>query len=109
MDFLKNHVKIPSPNDKVYKYECFLSFDNPVSNSQRFFKSKPLFLCNLFNVCLIYFQETPSGLYVCLKSFLGFGVDYVGPYFQQTGNSVFLKIKRIKHKVNYINFIAKSI
>lgn len=28
-----NKIKIPGPNDKVYKDECLFSFDNPVSEA----------------------------------------------------------------------------
>ncbi|XP_008209827.1 ubiquitin carboxyl-terminal hydrolase 5 isoform X2 [Nasonia vitripennis] len=75
MEELTKHlekVKIPTPNDKIYKDECVLSFDTP---------------------------ETPTGLYLSLTTFLGFGVDYVSDYFQRTGNSVFLHITRIKHEI----------
>lgn len=39
-------------------------------------------------------QETPTGLYVSLTSFLGFGAEYVEGYFRKTGNAVFLHIFR---------------
>lgn len=35
MDLLNQHlskIRVPGPNDKVYKDECMFSFDNPVSN-----------------------------------------------------------------------------
>lgn len=41
-------------------------------------------------------QETPTGLYVSLTTFLGFGADYVQGYFRKTGNAVFLHIFREK-------------
>ncbi|XP_026847509.1 ubiquitin carboxyl-terminal hydrolase 5 [Drosophila persimilis] len=53
----------------VYKDECVYSYDNP---------------------------ETPTGLYVCLHSFLGFGEAHVREYASKTGNAVFLHIKREK-------------
>ncbi|XP_068142041.1 ubiquitin carboxyl-terminal hydrolase 5 [Drosophila tropicalis] len=53
----------------IYKDECVYSYDNP---------------------------ETPTGLYVCLNSFLGFGEAYVRQYATKTGNCVFLHIKREK-------------
>ncbi|XP_022218161.1 ubiquitin carboxyl-terminal hydrolase 5 [Drosophila obscura] len=53
----------------VYKDECVYSYDNP---------------------------ETPTGLFVCLQSFLGFGESYVREYASKTGNTVFLHIKREK-------------
>lgn len=53
----------------IYKDECVYSYDNP---------------------------ETPTGLYVCLNSFLGFGEAYVREYASKTGNQVFLHMKRVK-------------
>lgn len=41
-------------------------------------------------------QETPTGLYVSLTTFLGFGHEYVEGYFRKTGNAVFLHIYREK-------------
>ena len=43
-------LRVPSSHDKVYKDECVISFDSPYSE---------------------------GGLYVNLKTWLGFGVDYV--------------------------------
>ncbi|KPI95696.1 Ubiquitin carboxyl-terminal hydrolase 5 [Papilio xuthus] len=62
-------IKIPAPQQIVYKDECVYSFDNP---------------------------ESETGLYVSLTSFLGFGRNYVEQYFQKTGNPVFLHIQREK-------------
>lgn len=45
-------------------------------------------------------QESDTGLYVSLVSFLGFGRNYVEQYFQKTGNNVFLHIKRDKKPVS---------
>ncbi|XP_063233361.1 ubiquitin carboxyl-terminal hydrolase 5 [Bacillus rossius redtenbacheri] len=67
-----NDIRVPNSNARVYKDECVLSFDTP---------------------------ETEGGLYVSLKTFLGFGRDYVELYHQQTGNSVFLHIVRTKRKI----------
>lgn len=50
------------------------------------------------NICLI-FQESETGLFICLNTFLGWGKDYVLPYSQRTGNCVFLHLKRIKREV----------
>ncbi|KAJ8680108.1 hypothetical protein QAD02_015895 [Eretmocerus hayati] len=75
MEELKNRlsqIKVPRSNDRIYKDECVLSFDNP---------------------------ETPTGLYVSLTTFLSFGVDHVLNYFQKSGNAVFLHIKRTKHEI----------
>ncbi|KPJ19930.1 Ubiquitin carboxyl-terminal hydrolase 14 [Papilio machaon] len=65
-------IKIPAPQQIVYKDECVYSFDNP---------------------------ESETGLYVSLTSFLGFGRNYVEQYFQKTGNPVFLHIQREKKPI----------
>lgn len=72
LDLLSPHIskiRIPGPQQLIYKDECVYSFDNP---------------------------ESDTGLYVSLISFLGFGRNYVEQYFQKTGNAVFLHIKREK-------------
>lgn len=63
-------IRVPCDNQPIYKDECVYSYDNP---------------------------ETPTGLYVSLTSFLGFGIDYVQKYAEKTGNNVFLHIQREKH------------
>ncbi|KAH8302678.1 hypothetical protein KR044_009390 [Drosophila immigrans] len=60
-------VNVPCGNPPIYKDECVFSYDNP---------------------------ETPTGLYVCLQSFLGFGEAFVCDYAAKTGNNVFLHIRR---------------
>ncbi|KAH8365465.1 hypothetical protein KR093_001053 [Drosophila rubida] len=70
MEELRKHlskVNVPCGNPPIYKDECVFSYDNP---------------------------ETPTGLYVCLQSFLGFGESFVCEYAAKTGNTVFLHIKR---------------
>lgn len=70
MEELRKHlskVNVPCGNPPIYKDECVFSYDNP---------------------------ETPTGLYVCLQTFLGFGEAYVREYAAKTGNNVFLHIKR---------------
>ncbi|XP_075164281.1 ubiquitin specific protease 5 [Haematobia irritans] len=62
-------IKVPSEYEAIYKDECVYSYDNP---------------------------ESPTGLYVSLTSFLGFGEEYVGKYAEKTGNCVFLHIRREK-------------
>lgn len=62
-------IKVPCGNQPIYKDECVYSYDNP---------------------------ESPSGLYVSLTSFLGFGEDYVRKYAEKSGNCVFLHIRREK-------------
>jgi len=66
---LAGAAKIPGPHDKVYKDECFYSFDNPKSE---------------------------NGIYVCLQSFLGFGKKYVEQYAAKTDRHLFLHMKQIK-------------
>ncbi|XP_068633085.1 ubiquitin carboxyl-terminal hydrolase 5 [Battus philenor] len=65
-------IKIPAPQQIVYKDECVYSFDNP---------------------------ESETGLFISLTSFLGFGRNYVEQYFQKTGNAVFLHIQREKKPI----------
>ncbi|XP_014252821.1 ubiquitin carboxyl-terminal hydrolase 5 [Cimex lectularius] len=60
-------VRIPGKETRVYKDECVFSFDTP---------------------------DTPTGLYVCLNTFLGLGKDHVLRHYQKTGNGIFLHIKR---------------
>lgn len=75
LDLLTPHlskVKIPGPQQLIYKDECVYSFDNP---------------------------ESETGLYVSLETFLGFGRNYVEQYFQKTGNPVFLHIQREKKPI----------
>uniref|UniRef100_UPI00358F787F ubiquitin carboxyl-terminal hydrolase 5-like isoform X2 n=1 Tax=Myxine glutinosa TaxID=7769 RepID=UPI00358F787F len=62
-------VRAPGAGDKVYKDECVYSFDTP---------------------------ESPSGLFVCLRTFLGFGRDHVDRFHSRTGQRVFLHIKRTR-------------
>ncbi|XP_014477769.1 PREDICTED: ubiquitin carboxyl-terminal hydrolase 5 [Dinoponera quadriceps] len=75
MDVLTQHlgkIRIPRPGDKIYKDECVYSFDTP---------------------------DTPTGLYVSLTTFVGLGQDHVLRYHRQTGNPIFLHIKRTKKEI----------
>lgn len=72
MDIIKENlsrIKVPGPGDKVFKDECFYSFDSP---------------------------ECPTGLYVCLNRWLGVGERFLTRYSNRTDNKVFLHIKRTK-------------
>lgn len=72
MDVLEQHLSkviVPSENQSIYKDECVYSYDNP---------------------------ESSTGLYVNLTTFISFGRDFIRPYFEKTGNGVFLHIKREK-------------
>ncbi|CAB4055360.1 USP5_13 [Lepeophtheirus salmonis] len=64
-------VRTPTPSDRIYKDECFFSFDTP---------------------------ESPGGLFICLNRFLGFGEDYVHDYIKKSGLSLFLRLRRTKSK-----------
>ncbi|AES89581.1 hypothetical protein MTR_4g077450 [Medicago truncatula] len=33
LEIYQNHVRIPEPNDRIYKNKCSLSFDTPVCSS----------------------------------------------------------------------------
>ncbi|XP_055311521.1 ubiquitin carboxyl-terminal hydrolase 5 [Sitodiplosis mosellana] len=79
MEVLSAHLKnirVPCGNDNVFKDECVYSYDTP---------------------------ETPTGLYVSLSTFLGFGQDYVDGYYQKSGNAVFLHIFREKIEIPATN------
>ncbi|KAL8584111.1 hypothetical protein ACOMHN_011726 [Nucella lapillus] len=67
-----SQIKAPVGDERVYKDECAFSFDNP---------------------------ESETGLYVCMKTFLGLGRRFLEPYFEKTGNGVFLHIRRWRKEV----------
>lgn len=48
-------------------------------------------------------QETDTGLYVSLSSFLGIGFEHLERYYRKTKHAVFLHIKRERHEVCGIN------
>ncbi|XP_043243919.1 ubiquitin carboxyl-terminal hydrolase 5-like [Amphibalanus amphitrite] len=62
-----SEIRCPTATDKVYKDQCIYSFDTP---------------------------ESPEGLYVCLRSFLGVGRQRVEEFSQRTGSRVFLHMRR---------------
>ncbi|XP_072040059.1 ubiquitin carboxyl-terminal hydrolase 5-like isoform X2 [Amphiura filiformis] len=68
---LLDKIRVPLGGEKVFKDECAFSFDNP---------------------------ESDTGLYVCMKTFVGFGRQHVMQYHQKTGNMVYLHLKTIKSK-----------
>lgn len=43
-----------------------------------------------------HLQRSPQGLYVCMKTFLGLGRDYVELHARKTHNTIFLHIRRTK-------------
>lgn len=50
-------------------------------------------------------QDYENGLFICLKTFAGFGIDHVERYHRKTGCSVFLHMLREKIEVcHYYNF-----
>ena len=82
MEIIKNNldrVKTPGPGDKVYKDECFFSFDSP---------------------------ECERGLYVCLNRWIGVGLKHLTRYSNRTDNKIFLHIKRTR-KVGRENLALK--
>ena len=85
-----NQIQVPRAHDNIYNEECVYSYDTPVILKAYFFADN--FKC-------LAFQETETGLYVSLCTFLGFGKDYVEGYFKKTGNAVFLHIQRQKTEV----------
>merc|ERR550514_900815 len=58
-------IRVAGAYDKVFNDECLLSFDTPYS---------------------------AGGLYVSLRSYQGFGADYVALDQQRTGNSLYLHL-----------------
>ncbi|XP_060098543.1 ubiquitin carboxyl-terminal hydrolase 13 isoform X2 [Heteronotia binoei] len=60
-------VRVPKTGDRVYKTECAFSYDSPCSE---------------------------GGLYVCMKTFLGFGREHVERHYRKTGQCVFMHLKR---------------
>ncbi|CAG0915767.1 unnamed protein product [Notodromas monacha] len=55
-----SRVRVPAGGDKIHKDECVYSFDTP---------------------------ESPTGLYLCLRTFLGFGESFVEQHFTRTGSN----------------------
>jgi len=75
MEIIKDNlsrIKVPGPGDKVFKDECFYSFDSP---------------------------ESPTGLYVCLNRWLGVGERFLTRYSNRTDNKIFLHIKRTRKEI----------
>ncbi|XP_077204433.1 ubiquitin carboxyl-terminal hydrolase 13 isoform X2 [Paroedura picta] len=60
-------IRVPKTGDRVYKSECAFSYDAPCSE---------------------------GGLYVCMKTFLGFGREHVERHYRKTGQCVFMHLKR---------------
>ena len=72
MEIIKTNldrVKTPGPGDRVFKDECFFSFDSP---------------------------ECERGLYVCLNRWIGVGLKHLTRYLNRTDNKIFLHIKRTR-------------
>ncbi|KAI1301360.1 Ubiquitin carboxyl-terminal hydrolase 5 [Halotydeus destructor] len=67
-----HQIRTPIMGEKIYKDECVFSFDTP---------------------------ESADGLYVCLKTFLGFGRAFVEMHHQRTSNAVYLHLRRIKKEI----------
>lgn len=63
------NARIPNQHDRVFNEECIFSFDSP---------------------------ESPDGLFICLEKFVGLGKAFVQPYFQRTGNALFVNIQRTR-------------
>jgi ubiquitin carboxyl-terminal hydrolase 5/13 len=94
----ESQVKVPTANDNIYSEECVFSFDNPVRRRISIVAKLSIFI--LLFLC----QESETGLYVSLTSFLGFGKDHVERYYQKTKHAVFLHIKRNKTEVIRVVF-----
>lgn len=97
MDILSSclhQIKVPSVNDNIYSEECVFSFDTPVSEVKKLSRFR---FCNFLSS--FDPQESETGLYVSLTTFLGFGKDHVERYYQKTNHAVFLHIQRLKTEV----------
>ncbi|XP_037094382.1 ubiquitin carboxyl-terminal hydrolase 5-like [Pollicipes pollicipes] len=73
MEALRPHLdglRAPGPDSKVYKDQCIYSFDTP---------------------------ESPGGLYVCMRSFLGVARDRLEAFSARTGSRVFLHVVHVRH------------
>ncbi|PAA79868.1 hypothetical protein BOX15_Mlig008614g2 [Macrostomum lignano] len=64
-----SHCSIPTEHSRVYKDECLYSCDNP---------------------------ESPNGLFICLKSFHGVGLDFLPLYYSRFGHRLYLQHRRIR-------------
>ncbi|EGD75060.1 ubiquitin carboxyl-terminal hydrolase [Salpingoeca rosetta] len=64
-------VRVPDASTRIYKDECVLTFKT---------------------------SESEGGLFVCMKTFLGFARMCLDAYFAKTMNDVFLRIKTTKVK-----------
>ncbi|MPC16386.1 Ubiquitin carboxyl-terminal hydrolase 5 [Portunus trituberculatus] len=100
MEELRQHfsrIRVPQGGDKVYKDECMFSFDTPVSEGVTWEQHR----CGggAGRGVVWRLAESETGLYVCLKTFLGWGKEYVSQYSQRTGNCVFLHLRRIKKEL----------
>ena len=85
MEIIKNNldrIKTPGPNDRVYKDECFYSFDSP---------------------------ESETGLYVCLNRWIGIGQKYLNKYSNRTDNKIFLHIKKTKKVIFLVYRLFSSV
>ncbi|KAH9526542.1 Ubiquitin carboxyl-terminal hydrolase 5 [Dermatophagoides farinae] len=60
-------IRIPNTTDKIYKDECVYCFDTP---------------------------NSPDGIYICMKTFLGLGRRFVPFHHAHTGSAVYLNIRR---------------
>lgn len=74
-----------------------------LTDSTVFFFDKAGMIKYKYNMFL-FWQETETGLYVCLSTFLGLGQDYVETHFRQKGCGLFLHIRREKIDVSICNF-----
>ena len=61
---LAGSSRIPGPHDKVYKDECFFSFDNPVSISIIIFSIEIFFQENPYIFEIVFCRNLPM-VYMC--------------------------------------------
>lgn len=67
-----NQARIATANDKIYKDECVYSYESP---------------------------ESPNGLYVCLKTFIGVGHEFLPIHFAKSDSHLYLHIKTLRREI----------
>lgn len=75
------NVRIASADDRVFKDECVYTFDTP---------------------------ESPDGLFICLKTFLGVGRNVLEKHASMYGQNVYLRHRRTRHVKEQQNQTATS-
>lgn len=94
-----NTINTPRRGDRIYKDECVYSFDTPVRYPCLFLFSIPPGATSMNYRKFFFIQDSSSGLYVSLTSFLGLSQEHVMWYYNKTSYPVYLHIKRTRKEV----------